>query len=70
VRKVPLHFALNDCGRLVLPDVEMLFEIKSYVLLSGEVQYDSIWVDSSPKCSAKSAKLYVVGKYNELLVLN
>lgn len=67
---MPLHFALNYCCWLVLPDVEVFFEVKTHVLFSGKIKYYPVWFDASPKSCAKSAQLDVVRENYQFLILD
>ena len=68
--EVPLHFALNNCGWLILPYVEVLFEVEAQVLLTRKIHYNPVWFYASPESCTKTSKLDIIRKNNEFLILN
>lgn len=67
---MPLHFPLNNCSWLVLPNIEVLFEIVPDVLIAGEIYNNPIRVNPSPKRCAETSQLDIVRQNYQFFSLN
>ena len=64
MRKVPLHFSFNYCYWFVLPNVKVIFEIITKVLVARQIDHDSVGFYASAKGCAKATQLNVIRENN------